>query len=222
MGAMAFTGFPAAAFDFYARLELENNRSFWLANKSVYDTAVKSPIAELSEAVARRYGPLHLFRPNRDVRFSKDKSPYKTAAGAVTETDGGAAYYVQVSAEGMFVGCGMYHMATDQLERWRAALDGRAGTKIAEIVAGLRAGGYEIGAMESLKTAPRGFPKDHPRIDLLRMKGLTMGRSFPVAKWMHTAKCLDRIVAVWDDAKPMNTWLGRNVGPSTLAPPEPD
>lgn len=220
--AVTFGGFPSEAFDFYARLELDNTRTFWLANKAVYDRAVKAPMAELSRTVERRYGSLHLFRPNRDVRFSKDKSPYKTAAGAVTETDGGASYYVQVSGEGLFVGCGMYHMASDQLERWRAALDGRPGATIERIVAGLRSDGYEIGAMESLKTAPRGFPKDHPRIDLLRMKGLTMGRSFPVAKWMHTAKCLDRILEVWDCAKPMNNWLGKTVGPSTLAPPEPD
>src|SRR5437868_12716444 len=120
---MSFTGFPASAFDFYARLELDNSKTFWTANKSIYDASVKQPFAELSDDVAPRFGALHLFRPHRDVRFSKDKSPYKTAAGAVTESEGGASYYVQVSGEGLFVGCGMYHMASDQLERWRAALD---------------------------------------------------------------------------------------------------
>lgn len=220
---MSFTGFPAAAFDLYARLELDNSRPFWLANKSVYDQAVKAPFAALSDAIESRYGALHLFRPHRDVRFSKDKTPYKTAAGAVTEGDGGAMYYVQVSAEGLFVGTGMYHMAADQLERHRRAIDdSKLGTKLAAITDALRAGGYEIGAMDALKTAPRGYAKDHPRIELLRLKGLTMGRSFPLAKWMHTAKVLDRIVAVWEAAGPMNAWLERQVGPSTEAPPEPD
>jgi uncharacterized protein (TIGR02453 family) len=220
---MAFGGFPAEAFDFYARLELDNSRAFWLANKAIYDTAVKSAFADLSDAVERKYGALHLFRPHRDVRFSKDKSPYKAAAGAVNESDGGSAYYAQVSGEGLFVGCGMYAMASDQLRRWRDALDdAKRGAQITKIAAGLESKGYDIGAMESLKTAPRGYPKDHPRIELLRLKGLTMGRPFPVAKWTHTAKALDRILAVWQDAEPMNTWLERNVGPSTLAPPEPD
>jgi uncharacterized protein (TIGR02453 family) len=220
---MSFGGFPPAAFDFYERLELDNSKAFWTANKTIYDEAIKQPFAALSEQTSKRYGALHLFRPYRDVRFSKDKTPYKTAAGAVTESQGGASYYVQVSSEGLFAGCGMYHMASDQLERFRAALDDpRKGAAIDKVVAALRKAGYEISAMESLKTAPRGYPKDHPRIDLLRQKGLTMGRAFPVAKWMSTPNALDRIRGVWDDAKPMNTWLDRNVGPSTLAPPEPD
>ncbi len=214
---MAFAGFPVEAFDFYARLELDNSRAFWLANKQVYDDAVKRTVAELSALVEPRYGALHLFRPYRDVRFSKDKTPYKTAAGAVTESEGGSAYYVQISSEGLFVGCGMYVMASDQLDRWRTALDDRRrGGVIEREVEQLRQAGYEIGAMESLKTAPRGYPKDHPRIELLRMKGLTMGKSFPLAKWMHSAKATDRILEVWAAAKPMNNWLERNVGPSTL------
>ncbi|HEY3834900.1 MAG TPA: DUF2461 domain-containing protein [Acidimicrobiia bacterium] len=223
MASTGFAGFPAAAFDFFARLELDNSKAFFTANKSVYDEAVKQPFAALSDAIERRYGALHVFRPYRDVRFSKDKTPYKTAAGAVTESQGGSSYFVQVSAEGLFVGCGMYHMAGDQLERYRGALDdGRVGGAITKIAEALRAKGYDISAMESLKTAPRGYPKDHVRIELLRMKGLTTGRSFPVARWLSTPKALERVTAVWDDAKPMNAWLERNVGPSTLAPPEPD
>lgn len=220
---MAFRGFPAAAFDFYARLELDNSRAFWLANKAIYDDAVKETIAELSQSVERRFGALQLFRPYRDVRFSKDKTPYKTAAGAVTESEGGSSYYVQIAADGLFVGCGMYVMASDQLDRWRSALDdSRRGSAIVRVVEGLRADRYEIGAMESLKTAPRGYPKDHDRVELLRMKGLTMGKTFPLAKWMHSPKALDRVLAVWTEARPMNTWLERHVGPSRLAPPEPD
>lgn len=216
---MTFRGFPAEAFDFYARLELDNTRPFWQANKQVYDECVKQPFAALSDAIEKQYGPLHVFRPNRDVRFSKDKAPYKTAAGAVTESDGGSTFYVQVSATGMFVGSGMYHLASDQLDRYRAAVDdARRGGALAKIVDGLRAGGYEISAMESLKTAPRGYAKDHPRVELLRMKGLTMGRTLPLAKWMHTPAALGRVTAVWDAAKPMNRWLEQHVGPSELAP----
>lgn len=218
-----FRGWPDTAFDFYARLELDNTRTFWQANKSVYDDAVRAPFEALSDLVETEYGRLRLFRPHRDVRFSKDKSPYKTAAGAVTESADGAIYYVQVSAAGLFVGCGYYAMASDQLARWRAAVDDeRSGPAIVKIVAALRRRRLEIGSMESLKTAPRGFPRDHPRVELLRMKGLTAGKSFPVARWMHTAAAAPRIVDVWKDCDPMNEWLARHVGPSTLPPPEPD
>ena len=76
--------------------------------------------------------------------------------------------------------------------------------------------------METLKTAPRGYPLDHPRVELLRMKGLTAGKSFPVARWMHTASAAQRIGAIWAECAPMNQWLARQVGPSTVPPPEPD
>jgi len=220
---MTFTGWPPEAFDLYAGLEADNSRGYWQEHRAVYDRAVKAPFAALSDAIESRFGPLRLFRPNRDTRFASDKSPYKTAAAAVTESEGGASYYVSISATGLFVGTGMYDLAADQLDRWRAAVDdGRKGAQLERIVGDLRAHRYDIGSMQALKTAPRGYAKDHPRVALLRMKGLTTGRSFPFAKWLHTPKALERIVGVWDDAVPMNRWLERNVGPSTLPPPDVD
>jgi uncharacterized protein (TIGR02453 family) len=220
---MAFGGWPAEAFDLYEGLEADNSRPYWQAHRDVYERSVRTPFAELSDAVQKRFGPLRLFRPNRDTRFAKDKSPYKTAAAAVTESQGGAAYYVQISAEGMFVGCGMYHMASDQLERWRAAVDdARTGAQLVRVTDDIRAQKYDIAAHDALKTAPRGYAKDHPRVELLRMKGLTMGKQYALARWMHSPKALDRVVEVWTAAKPMNAWLEKNVGPSTLPPPEPD
>ncbi|MEP6623695.1 MAG: DUF2461 domain-containing protein [Acidimicrobiia bacterium] len=218
-----FRGWPQAAFDFYARLELDNTKSFWQANRAVYDEAVREPFESLSDVIEAEYGRLRVFRPYRDVRFAKDKTPYKTAAGAVTEGVDGSIYYVQVSAEGLFVGTGYYQMASDQLERWRAAVDDeRSGAEVVELVAALRVGRLEIGSMDALKTAPRGYPRDHPRVELLRMKGLTAGKSLPVARWMHTAGAASRIVGVWDKCAPMNHWLADRVGPSTAPPPEPD
>ena len=220
---MTFTGWPDAALDFFAGLEADNSKPYWLAHRDTYDTCVKAPFLALSEIIEAAFGPLHLFRPNRDTRFSKDKTPYKTAAAAVTESQDGAAYYVQVSAEGLFAGSGYYHLASDQLERFRAAVaDGRTGPKLAAAVETLRAKKYEVAARESLKRAPRGFDPDHPRVDLLRMKGVHVGRTFGSPRWMHTAAAADRVVTAWRDAAPVNRWLDRNVGPSTLAPPEPD
>jgi uncharacterized protein (TIGR02453 family) len=220
---MKFRGWPEAAFDFYARLELDNTKAFWQANRAIYDEAVREPFEALSDLVEAEHGRLRVFRPYRDVRFSKDKAPYKTAAGAVTESADGSIYYVQVSAEGLFVGSGYYHMASDQLQRWRAAVDDEtSGSAIVQVVAALRKARFEIGAMDALTTAPRGYPRDHPRVELLRMKGLTAGKSFPVARWIHTASAAPRIVEAWSHCAPMNKWLARHVGPSTLAPPEPD
>ena len=218
-----FRGWPEAAFDFYARLAMDNTRAFWQANRSVYDDAVRAPFEALSDVIEAEYGRLRVFRPHRDMRFSKDKSPYKTAAGAVAEGEDGAVYYAQVSADGLFVGSGYYHLQSDQLTRWREAVDDEArGNEIADVVAALTKRRLEIGAMDTLKTAPRGYSRDHPRVELLRMKGLTAGKSFPVARWMHTPSAAQRIVSIWSECAPMNEWLARWVGPSTLPPPEPD
>jgi uncharacterized protein (TIGR02453 family) len=216
---MPFSGWPPEALEFYAGLEADNSRSYWHAHRDVYDTCVKAPFLALADAVEREFGRLHIFRPNRDTRFSKDKSPYKTSAAGVTEGPGGAGYYVAIGTEGLFVGSGYYMLANDQLERWRAAVaDSRRGPAIVKVVDELKRKRYNVGPHDALKTAPRGYPKDHPRVELLRWKGCTMGKEFAPARWLHTKGALDRVRDVWRDAAVMNRWLDKNVGPSTLVP----
>lgn len=220
---MSFRGWPEAALDFYVGLQADNSRPYWLAHKQTYDECVKEPFLALSAVIEREFGPLHVFRPNRDIRFSKDKTPYKTAAAAVTESEGGASYYVQISADGLFAGSGYYHLESDQLQRFRDAVsDNRTGPTLATAVDTLRKKRYDVAARDSLKRAPRGVDPDHPRVDLLRMKGIHVGRTFGAPRWIHSAAAAERVVGAWRDAAPVNKWLDRNVGPSTLAPPEPD
>ena len=220
---MAFRGFPVEAISFYEGLEADNSKSYWTANKDVYERAVKGPFEDLCAEVDEAFQPLRLFRPYRDVRFSKDKTPYKTAAAAAGEAEDGSVYYVQLSAAGLFVGTGQYHMAADQLERFRAAVDDdRTGGEIERIVAGLVKAGYDVAAHDELKTAPRGYAKDHPRIALLRRKGLVAGQSWPVSSWLHTAKAKARVEQSWRGCGALNAWLGAHVGPSEMAPPERD
>jgi uncharacterized protein (TIGR02453 family) len=219
---VAFSGWPVAAIDFYRELEDNNTRAWWLANKATYESAVRGPMLELGSIVAGTFGPMHTFRPNRDVRFSKDKSPYKTACAGITEGEGGTGYYVQISAAGLMVAAGYYVLAPDQLARFRQAVDdARSGASVARTVAALEKARYQMGAHDELKTAPRGYPKDHPRIALLRRKGLMTYKTFPPAKWLSTPAALDRILGVWRDAAPLAKWLDAHVGPSTLPPPEP-
>lgn len=219
---MSFTGFPAEAFEFYERLGLDNSRTFWQANKGTYDTAVKQPMLDFIEAIGE-YGPLHMFRPYRDVRFAKDKTPYKDHAGAYGESQGGTGYYIHLGASSMFTGAGYYNMATDQLERFRAAIDGEAtGAELDQLARAVEKKGLTLGSMTELKTAPRGFPKDHPRIEFLRRKGLFAGKEFPLAKWMHGKGALAKLMEVWHDAAPLTEWLDAYVGPSTLPPEDFD
>jgi uncharacterized protein (TIGR02453 family) len=216
--ATAFRGWSESALDFYRRLEVDNTRAFWAAHKPTYDTEVRAPFEALDELVAGEFGPLHVFRPHRDVRFSKDKTPYKTHCGAVTEGEGGEAYYVEISATGLMAASGFWMMAKDQLTRFREAVDDpRTGPALEEAVATVRGRKLAIEG-HSLKTAPRGYPRDHPRIELLRCKSLAAMRSFDPAAWLHTRTAAKRITDTWRAAGPVNEWLARHVGPSTEPP----
>ena len=216
---MAFKGFPVEALRFYEGLEADNTREYWRAHKTTYDGAVKGPMETMLAEVPARYQPFHVFRPNRDVRFSKEKTPYKTQIGAVGEAEGGSIYYVQFSVHGLMAGAGYYAMAADQLERFRAKVDADAtGGEIEAIVAALAKKGYTPGAISEVRTAPRGIARDHPRIALLRRKGLIVTRSFAPAGWLHTAAARRRVEDVWAGAEPLCAWLDAHVGPSELPP----
>ena len=159
------------------------------------------------------FGEGKIFRPNRDMRFSADKSPYKTAIAATLSKGG----YVSFSADGLGVGSGLYRPMADQLERLRRSIvDDRKGAELEKLVKHVRAKGIDVSAHEELKTAPKGYPKDHPRIELLRMKGLIIWKQWPVAAWLGTAKVKQRIVDVLHEAKPINAWLAKNVGDTTM------
>jgi len=213
---VAFTGIPTDALVFYDELDGDNSKAFWQANKARFNDAVRTPTDELAAALGE-YGPFHIFRPHNDLRFSKNKPPYKTHQGAYTESEGGAGFYFQISATGLMVGTGDYAMAQDQLERFRAAVVAdQTGAEIEQIVAGLAKRGYSIGAIAELKTAPRGFDREHPRIELIRRKGLMASKDFGAPAWIHTRRAVSKIRECWNGAGQMNAWLDAHVGPSTL------
>ncbi len=209
---MAFRGWPVEALEFFEGLEEDNSKAYWQRNKTAYETLVRAPMEGLLAELAPEWGEGRIFRPYRDVRFSADKSPYKTQIGAVIG-DG----YVQLTAQGLGAGTGMWEMAPDQLERYRQAVsDDRAGGKLAAIVANATAAGLEVTGHEVLKTAPKGYPKDHPRIELLRCKGLITWKEWPAGSWLGTRRAKDRVVEFLTASKPLNGWLRSNVGASTL------
>ena len=107
--------------------------------------------------------------------------------------------------------------AGDQLQRYREAIDSKAGKALDQLLESFRKKRFEIGG-SVLKSAPRGYPRDHPLVHLLRHKGVYVSRSFAIAKWVHTPKAFDQIVTTWRAAAPLHQWLNRHVGPSTEAP----
>jgi uncharacterized protein (TIGR02453 family) len=209
---MKFEGFPEQALVFYEGLEADNSKPYWTDNKAVYETCVRSPMEALLAELEPEFGSAKIYRPYRDVRFSKDKTLYKTACGASVERGG----YVQLSANGLAVGAGYYHIAPDQIDRLRKSVDDDLrGSDLERIVAALRRGGYEVHG-ERLKTMPRGYPADHPRADLLRYKSLIAWRQWPPEPWLHGRQALAKVRAAWRAMRPLGEWLDANVGPSSL------
>jgi uncharacterized protein (TIGR02453 family) len=205
---MAFSGWPVEALDFYDDLEVDNTKSFWTAHKAVYQDKILRPMTELSEEIAAEFGEPKIFRPYRDVRFSNDKTPYKTHIGAVV----GNSCYVQLSAAGLGAGAGMWEMNPEQLARYRARVaDDRTGTELEKITASLEEAGIAVHGHGVLKSAPRGYSADHPRIALLRYKGITTWQQWPVETWLETAQAKDRVVTFFRTSSALRTWLSTHV-----------
>ena len=218
---MSFTGFPDEGLVFYEGLEADNSRTYWQEHRDRYESAVRAPLLALVEELTAEFGTPKVFRPYRDVRFSKDKTPYKTHQGAVLHRDGTGvgAVYVQVSADGLWVSGGCWRLQPDQVDRYRRAVaDDVQGPRLAAEVDRLESAGWTIGG-DRLVRAPRGHPADHPRIDLLRHKSLYAGRGWEPAEWLHRREALDRVRDSWRQVTDLNWWLSDNVG-ATTAPPD--
>jgi uncharacterized protein (TIGR02453 family) len=209
---MAFGGFPAQAFAFYESLEADNSRRFWDAHKAEYERYVREPMRALTDDLEAEFGPATVFRPHRDIRFSSDKSPYKTYQGAFAERLPGTGFYVQVSADGLLASGGFHSHAPDQVERYRAAVHTEpTGKQLAAIVAGLREGGLTVGG-DQLKTRPRGVPADHPRVELLRHRSLTATRDWPAGPQLYDRQALSLVRQTWIQLIPLCDWLSEHVG----------
>jgi uncharacterized protein (TIGR02453 family) len=221
----AFTGFPAATFTWFAELADNNDRTWFATHRDTYTSIVRGGLeAMLEELAGDMGGAVKVFRQHRDTRFSHDKSPYKTRTyGVIGErTDGSlSSLYAELAVNGLFAGAGYYGLAPDQLARFRDAVaeDG-AGDELEATLAAVHAAGIETWG-EALKTAPRGFPRDHPRAALLRHKSLIAGRRLPRQRGAGIPRdaALAFVAETWAACAPMNAWLDEHVGASTLPPP---
>jgi uncharacterized protein (TIGR02453 family) len=207
-----FAGFPEAALDFYDDLEMDNTKSYWEAHKDVYQASVRMPITALTDELEREFGKAKVFRPFRDVRFAKDKTPYKTNQGAFVGVGPACGWYVEIAARGVRTGAGFYHAEAADLGRIRASMAADAsGVQLQRILTKLKRAGFGIGG-DRLKTTPRGYDADHPRIDLLRHRSLTITRDYGFEPIIHTAELLDAVRADWKAARPLVDWVSARLG----------
>jgi uncharacterized protein (TIGR02453 family) len=214
---MSFAGFPDQGLVFYEGLEADNSKTYWAANRADYDAHVRAPMTALVEALAPEFGDAKVFRPYRDVRFSHDKTPYKTHQGAVVTKAGlgTGSWYVQVSADGLTVSGGCWRLESDQVARYRRAVaDDLQGPRLEAEVARLRGAGWEIEG-DRLVRVPKGFSAGDDRIELLKHRSLYATRHWTPEEWLHTPAVLDRVRDGWRDLVGLNTWFGDNVGATT-------
>jgi uncharacterized protein (TIGR02453 family) len=226
--AAAFAGFERNAMAFWHELALEMNRDWFMANKARYEAQWVRPMQALLDDVARRlarvYRPIALGAPkvlriHRDVRFSRDKTPYKThIGGAVTVAGrklgegGNTVMYVHLGLDEEFVGVGCYMFDAEKLARWRKAVAGKPGAELQKIVDRLRTAGYRVGGHDDYKTMPRGFAPDHPRAELLKQRGMTAGFPEIPRGLLLEPGLADWLVLHGTATAPLVTWLHRHVG----------
>lgn len=208
---MPFSGIPFAALDFYEDLEADNSKAFWTAHKQVYDEQVRAPLQELAAELTAEFGAAKFFRPYRDVRFAKDKTPYKDHQGIYFTQ---SRRYLHVSAAGMYVSGGIYEMASDQVDRLRRAVAEELPGQSLQAAIGAAERAKLTVTGQQLTRVPAGYAKDHPRHELLRYKSMYANRDFGSPQWLQTVRARTEIVKAWRAMQPLIDWLDKHVGPS--------
>lgn len=208
----AFLGIPAEAFAFYQALTTHNTRDWWAAHKAEYEQCVREPMLALLGELEVEFGSGHLFRPHRDTRFAKDKTPYKEHQGAVVEVEDAMGYYMQISASGLTVGGGWYSAHGQQMSRYRNAVESPVVAELERILKVL--GRTFVIDGDPVKTRPRGVDADHPKLELMRMRKVTAMRQYSPDDWVKTPKTLGAIRKDWRALRPLVELLADQVGPA--------
>lgn len=209
----AFRGWPPEALEFLRELEANNDRDWFKANRARYDESLVAPARALAEDLADLGRP-HLFRPWNDTRF-RPGPPIKEHVGLAIGYEGVGGFYVELSLDGLLVAAGLHAPASDQLARLRQAVDAsRTAAPLTRAIAKARAAGLELNEPELVR-APRGYPADHPRLELLRRRRLTVAHRHELGRWLHGPQAGVRIREGLDGARPLVRWLREHVGPPT-------
>jgi uncharacterized protein (TIGR02453 family) len=202
---------PPEALEFLRDLEANNDRDWFKANRARYDDHLVAPGRALAESLGH-LGVPRFFRPYNDARFHH-RPPMKEQLGIALGYGGAGGYYVELSLDGLLLGAGLHHPSSDQLERFRSAIDdGRRAGAFERAVKQAAASGMRLVDPE-LKRAPRGYPLDHPRLDRLRLKNVTVFARHPLEPWLHEERCRQLVRSQLDSARPLVAWLGTHVGP---------
>jgi len=210
-----FAGWPVEGPLLLAALAADNTHAFWAEHQERHLTQLRGPMQTLATALEPEFGPTRVFRPQVNRRFRPDAPPYRTDTGGVAASAGGCVPGVVLTSAALSVSAGHWAFDGPQLRRFRAAVDADDG--ITAILDALPA--WTVDESRMLVGRPRGFAADHPRIGLLRHRGLQVTRSWNVGPWLGTEEPLHRVRDAWREAGPVVGWLDEHVGPSDPVPP---
>jgi uncharacterized protein (TIGR02453 family) len=225
---VAFRGFDRDAMQFWHELASQMSRDWFAANKQRYQSVWVEPMLALLREIARGLAPTYkpralaepgVLRIYRDLRFARDKSPYKThiagiirLKGAAIAEAGIAVLYLHLGLDEEYVGVGCYQFDERRVARWRRAVVGSPGRALLQIIASLRRKGYDAGPYEQYARVPRGFAPDHPRAELLKYKGLICGFPAIPAGLLHKPELARWLLGHAKATAPLVIWLRRTLG----------
>jgi len=219
-----FNGFPEDAILFFVELAANNNKTWFTEHKPDFEKYVMTPAREFVVAMGERLQELSpginadprvnksIFRIYRDVRFSKDKTPYKTNLGLWFWTGEGAkfenpGYYFHLDTDNLMLGVGLYSFAKPILKAYRdAVVDPQLGPALAQVVAKVAGKGYGFG-QKTYKRVPRGYDPDHENAELLLYSGLTAGKELEHPEALHSAALVDYCFEHYRQLEPVVKWL---------------
>ena len=214
-----FTGWPPDGPAFLTEIAADNTTEFWAIHRERHTRSVHAPMRALTDELEPEFGPLRVFRPHVNRRFRPEAPPYRTDIGAVARSPGGVVLAVVLSGSVLTASAGHWMFDAGQLRRFRFAVDGGPGVELESLLTDL--GGLELDTTRRLVGRPRGCPADHPRIELLRHRGLQVQRVWPVGAWLATSEPLHRVREAWRAAEPLVRWLDSHVGAPDARPPRP-
>jgi uncharacterized protein (TIGR02453 family) len=225
MADTAFNGFPKETLKFFRGLKRNNDNKWFDAHRAEYDNHVIGPARAFVSAVGARLQKKvpgiqadprtnkSIFRINRDTRFSKDKRPYKTNL-AIMFWEGDRkrmecpSFYFHLEADKLMLGGGLYMFDKDQLAEFRrSVIDNKLGGQLEKAVKGHVKRSCDATHVEPYKKVPKGFDPDHPRAELLKLKGVTLGEETKIPATLHGAKLVDYVIKRYEKYVPLHKWL---------------
>jgi uncharacterized protein (TIGR02453 family) len=209
-----FAGFGKDLIKYYLQLEENNNREWFHSHRAMYDENVAFPLKKLAKDLSVDYAPVKIFRPYRNVRFWPDLPPLNEHASLTANAEANSAYYLRIDADGMLLGAGNWQPSKTQLASFRSIASTQAGARvIRSLLEKLQTQAFELSTDNALKSAPRGYAKDHPNIDLLRLKSLSLSAHFAPEPWLYSSECLNKVLLGWQTLAPWIQWLRSNLPP---------